>query len=313
MGSKPTRMATLRAMNMHNPIVSPPISTTNGTTLKPTVVFTTPPSYADRFSHLLTLKGHNPLWCPTIVTESNPRTLSALKLHLSPQSVSQLSAVAFPSRTAIAAFSAAVSDLDKPLLPPDGGSFIVSALGRDAELIDQAFMNQLCLNIDRIKLSVPRIATPSGLVQSMGRGCGRKVLCPVPFVVGLEEPPVVPNFLQELEVSGWVPIRVDAYETRWVGSRSAEGMIRKSKVGGVDAVVFTSSGEVEGLLKSLRSLGWDWGMVRRRWPSLVVAAHGPVTAAGAEKLGVDVDVVSSKFSSFEGVVNAIDSRLRGLD
>lgn len=132
-------------------------------------------------------------------------------------------------------------------------------------------------------------------------------------MVGLEEPPVVPNFLQELEVSGWVPIRVDAYETRWVGSRSAEGMIRKSKVGGVDAVVFTSSGEVEGLLKSLRSLGWDWGMVRRRWPSLVVAAHGPVTAAGAEKLGVDVDVVSSKFSSFEGVVNAIDSRLRGLD
>jgi len=37
----------------------------------------------------------------------------------------------------------------------------------------------------------------------------------------------------------------------------------------------------------------------------VVAAHRPVTAAGAERLGVKVDVVSSRFDSFEGVVDAL--------
>lgn len=80
---------------------------------------------------------------------------------------------------------------------------------------------------------------------------------------------------------------------------------------GLDAIVFTSSAEVEGLLKSLREFGWDWRMVRRRWPDLVVAAHGPVTAAGAERLSVDVDVVSGRFESFAGVVDALHGRLRG--
>lgn len=77
----------------------------------------------------------------------------------------------------------------------------------------------------------------------------------------------------------------------------------------LDAIVFTSTAEVEGLLKSLSEFyGLDWAMVRRRWPELVVAAHGPVTAAGAERLGVSVDVVSSRFDSFDGVVDALDFR-----
>lgn len=160
---------------------------------------------------------------------------------------------------------------------------------------------------------VPTIATPSGLVQLLGTGRGRKVLCTVPRVVGLEEPPVVPDFLRELEAAGWVPIRVDAYETRWLGPACGKGVVELSEGGLLDAMVFTSSGEVEGLLKSLREFGWDWEMVRRRWPHLVVAAHGPVTAAGAERLGVTVDVVSGRFDSFQGVVDAVEAKLRGLD
>ena len=137
------------------------------------------------------------------------------------------------------------------------------------------------------------------------------MLCLVPKVVGLDEPPVVPDFLKDLESGGWVPIRVDAYETRWVGPMCTERVVRKGEEneGEVDVVVFTSSGEVEGFLKSLKEFRWDWGMVRR-WPQLVVAVHGPVTAAGAERLGVDVDVVSSNFRSFQGVVDALDMRLR---
>lgn len=55
-------------------------------------------------------------------------------------------------------------------------------------------------------------------------------------------------------------------------------------------------------------VGWDWEMVRKTCPDLVVAAHGPVTAAGAESLGVKVDLVSDKFDSFDGVVNALALR-----
>ncbi|KAG6739897.1 hypothetical protein POTOM_057515 [Populus tomentosa] len=284
------------------------------TTNKPTVAFTTPPNYATRLSHLLTLKSFTPLWCPTITTEPTQQTLSSLAFHLSPHSLSLLSAIAFPSRTAITAFSTAALSLTTPLLPPREDTFIIAALGKDVELIDSTFLLNFCGDdISRVNVLVPTIATPSGLVQLLGTGRGRKVLCPVPRVVGLEEPPVVPDFLRELEAAGWVPIRVDAYETRWLGPACGKGVVELSEGGLLDAMVFTSSGEVEGLLKSLREFGWDWEMVRRRWPHLVVAAHGPVTAAGAERLGVTVDVVSGRFDSFQGVVDAVEAKLRGLD
>lgn len=145
------------------------------------------------------------------------------------------------------------------------------------------------------------------MVESLGFGRGRRVLCPVPLVIGLEEPPVVPEFLRDLSLNGWVAVRVNAYETRWAGAECVEELVARSeKEGcGLDAVVFTSTGEVEGLLKGLGGLGLDWTTVRKRCPRLVVAAHGPVTAAGAERLGVGVDVVSSRFDSFDGVVDAL--------
>ncbi|KAL0430834.1 UNVERIFIED_CONTAM: hypothetical protein Sradi_0709400 [Sesamum radiatum] len=54
-------------------------------------------------------------------------------------------------------------------------------------------------------------------------------------------------------------------------------------------------------------------MVRRMCPRMVAAAHGPVTAAGAEKLGVGIDVVSSRFDTFEGVVDALEYRWKSYE
>lgn len=128
-------------------------------------------------------------------------------------------------------------------------------------------------------------------------------MCPVPVVLGLEEPRVVPEFLRELGRMGWEAVRVGAYETRWAGPKCAESLLNGGVV--VHALVFTSTAEVEGLLKGLREIGLGWDGLRRMWPGLVVAAHGPVTAFGAERLGVKVDVVSSKFGSFDGVVDVL--------
>lgn len=160
-----------------------------------------------------------------------------------------------------------------------------------------------------MKKIVPSVPTPSSLVESLGSGFGRRVLCPVPLVIGVKEPLVVPNFLQNLESNGWVPIRATAYETRWIGPQCAEPIVKEKTL---DAIVFTSTAEVEGLLKSLREFGVAWETVRSKWPELLVAAHGPITAAGAEQLGVGVDIVSTRFDSFEGVVDALDSQWTSL-
>ena len=200
----------------------------------------------------------------------------------------------------------------------DNFTFTVSALGKDAELLNEDFLSKLCKKPDRIRVTVPGVATPTGLVESLGLGGGRRVLCPVPLVVDLVEPPVIPGFLSDLALRDWVPVKVHAYETRWAGPRCAERVVsvkrrhrRSEEEEGLDldldldAIVFTSTGEVEGLLKSLRELGLDWRMLKERCPGLLVAAHGPVTASGAESLGVTVDLVSSRFHSFEGVVDAL--------
>ncbi|CAL0304921.1 unnamed protein product [Lupinus luteus] len=272
----------------------------------PTVAFTTPPNYAARLSLLLTLNSYNPLWSPTLIIQPTPSNLTP---YLSPHSLRPFSAIAFTSRTAIQSFSDAVSDLPQPPLSSSGPNFTLAALGKDSELLDNDFISKLSGNSGRIRILVPPMATPSSLVSSLGIGDGRKVLCPVPCVVGLEEPPVVPNFLNELWAMGWAPVRVNAYETRWAGAQCAEGIVKGVEEGGLDALVFTSSAEVEGLLKSLKEFGLVFEDLRRLCPRLIVAAHGPVTAAGAERLGVKVDVVSSRFDSFEGVVDVLNVTL----
>ncbi|MED6151031.1 hypothetical protein PIB30_078428 [Stylosanthes scabra] len=280
-----------------------PTITLTCTSQNATVAFTTPPNYAPRLSNLLTLNAYTPLWCPTLTIQPTP---SSLAPYLSSHSLQPFSAIAFTSRTAIQAFHTAAAALRIPPLSHSGHPFIVAALGKDSELLHAEFLSRICSNSERIRVLVPRTATPSGLAEALGPGGGRRVLCPVPLVVGLEEPPVVPAFLQELRAFGWAPTRVEAYETRWGGPQCAEAIVKGSEDGRIDAVVFTSSAEVEGLLKSLSEFGLSFEEVKRRCPRLLVAAHGPVTAAGAERLGVKVDVVSSKFGSFDGVVDVLN-------
>ncbi|KAH7689308.1 HemD-like protein [Dioscorea alata] len=273
------------------------------------IAFTTPTSYAPRLSGLLEIAGAECFAMPTVAVGPTPRTLAAISPFFLPGALDPFTALAFTSRAGISAAAAALSSLPDatPPLSDLGDLLTVAALGRDAELLhDNGLLSKLCRNPSRIRVVVPEIASPSGLVEALGDGIGRRVLCPVPDVVDLEEPPVVPDFIRDLESRNWVAIRVPAYETRWAGPRCVEALVRLD--GKLDAIVFTSSAEVEGLLKGLEEFGWEWGRVRTRWPEMVVAAHGPVTARGAERLGITVDVVNSKFSSFDGILEALASR-----
>ncbi|PKA57062.1 hypothetical protein AXF42_Ash002366 [Apostasia shenzhenica] len=272
------------------------------------VAFTTPPSYGARFAHLLHLRGASPIPLPTVAVDYSLQTLAAVRPFLHREVLEHFSAILFTSRTGVSAVALALADSPPPL-SESGDCFVVAALGRDAETLNELHLLQkLCHKRDRIQLLVPKIASPMGLVEALGEGFGRRALCPVPTVIGLEEPPVVPEFLRGLEVSGWVPTRVPAYETRWAGPRSAEELV-KGKIEVLDAIVFTSTAEVEGLVKGLETMGLSWRTVREKWPEMVVAAHGPVTAKGAERFGVAIDLVSSKFSSFEGVMDVLAQRL----
>ncbi|KAL2629920.1 hypothetical protein R1flu_014606 [Riccia fluitans] len=257
------------------------------------VATTTPSHYAPRLAEILRREEADVVWCPTILTEFTDRTRANVDSGVHQIFDSGVSGIAFTSRAGITAFSVALGDRRLPENP-----FIIAALGRDAECLNELKM------IDPSKSTVvsPAIATPSALVEALGEGKGRKILCPVPLVVDLEEPPVVSDFLQDLMYRGWIPVRVNAYITRWIG-KDCDGVLGD---GDIDALIFTSSAEVEGLIKS----NWLMGNWRKRENrTFLVATHGPVTAAGAARLGIDVDVVGQRFESFSGVVEELATRL----
>ncbi|GLJ22996.1 hypothetical protein SUGI_0433890 [Cryptomeria japonica] len=263
------------------------------------IAFTTPSDYATRLIHLIEQEGAEPLWCPTVVVEFTDHTKQQVFKSIWEENnvgtetlFDQYSAIAFTSRAGITAFAQALEGRGNPL-NEKGDTFVVGALGRDAQLVRDL---KFCVENPRVKTLVPTIATPKGLVDELGDGHRRKILCPVPLVLGLDEPSVVPDFLMALQAKGWDAVRLNAYVTRWAGSDCAQMLLGMSQI---DAIVFTSTAEIQGLLKSLCSFGVDWNMFKGRHP-MVVAAHGPVTASGAQRLGVQIDVVSKQFHSFAG-------------
>lgn len=276
------------------------------------IAFTTPTNYSSRLLRLLHHHHAIPIPIPTVHISITPQTLSDLKSYTTNSDLlSTFSALAFTSRSGISAFSLALPAT--PPLPEPIYTFSICALGNDVQLLEET---KLATRIFKRKsatvafpISIP--ASPEGMVAALGTGRGRKILCPVPEVVGLEEPPVVGEFVERLEERGWNPVRVPAYETRWTGENCLDALLRgKEEEGGdvVDAIVFTSTAEVEGFLKGLEKAGWRWESVRERWKDLVVATHGPVTKVGAERLGIKVDVVGVQFDSFHGVLEALASR-----
>ncbi|KAI5320706.1 hypothetical protein L3X38_040414 [Prunus dulcis] len=243
-------------------------------TATPTVAFTTPPNYAARLAHLLALKGFNPISSPTLIVQPTPSTISALKPYLSPPPFA------------------------RPLLRhrlPFTHRNHLPFRGRRRHQSPSPVAARRCIHYRR---------------AGQGRRAhGRQLL---PVVVGLVEPPVVPDFLRDLEAKRWVPVRVNAYETRWAGPGCAKQVVERIEEGALDAMVFTSTAEVEGLLKSFKEFGLDWEIAKKRCPKMLVAAHGPITAAGAHMLGVRVDLVSSQFDSFQGVVDALHTEISRL-
>lgn len=270
-----------------------------------TVAFTTPSLYAHRLQHLLQQEGATTVWCPSITVESTAQTsqdvhdcLCGSPSSSSPPFTSLFSGIAFTSRAGIRAVAEVLQKNPHLLSQPIADGFFVAALGKDAELLVE--LDMVGESRKHVTMVVPSVATPQALVEELGDGHGRSILCPVPSVEGLEEPSVVPDFLEALLARGWRPRRLNAYATRWAGEECARPLLPLQNL---DALVFTSTAEVEGMLKSLKVLGIT--TVRRSGTKPIIAAHGPVTAAGAVRLGIQVDVVSKNFHSFYGIIDAL--------
>ena len=225
------------------------------------ILFTAPPVYAPRLSLALFSRGARPIHMPVIETgplrpvdrcaQHTPAlTLEQAVLHLADYDL-----LIFLSRTAVLSFRAALDSAFSHSANRDPLSVLcesgvkIAALGADALTVRDVLKVQVDYN--------PISATPSGLVDLLSERLSAPcdILVPVPAVVGMREPPVVPNFLRDLasisneNVShGAVSVTsVPAYRTAPVDQGRIDVELDLLQRCAVDAIVFSSTGEAYAL------------------------------------------------------------------
>ncbi|DBA78383.1 TPA: hypothetical protein ACH3X2_007890 [Trebouxia sp. C0005] len=162
------------------------------------IMITAPRQYAHKLAAYLIMAGARPVWVPSI-SITHIRQKDKSKFDEQMQNLSQYDHIAFTSRNGIHAVMQRLEELQgspqAALQALSDGKVQCWALGADAQLLSAYGVQSV---------QTPAEASTQGLVTELrkqGRAQGARVLCPVPLVTeGLVEPPVVPRFLEALQV-----------------------------------------------------------------------------------------------------------------
>ena len=206
--------------------------------------------------------------------------------------------VAFSSRKAIEAFAEFV--VQHGLVIPF--QLKCCAIGKDNELLESA------LHVRPVFIS--REPSPKGIVNELAEIndiVGRKIAVLAPQVIGMEEPNVVPDFIQGLQDIGMDVARVTAYQTRAVSADILKKTKERILQGELSGIVFTSGTEIKVFL---RMIPQDTS-VDEFLQDITIICYGPYTAAYAKRLGIKVDYTSTSFGSFNDFVKKIEEFFQG--
>ncbi|MEH2022836.1 uroporphyrinogen-III synthase [Nostoc sp.] len=250
------------------------------------ILVTAPRNYAYRLSEQIIKKGGLPVLMPTIET---CYLSNYTKLDTALNNIGKFDWIIFTSRNGITAFFHRMNDLDIPVSVVQ--KCHLCALGKDAE-----HLLSFCSQVDLI----PTESSPAGIVTELGKLPqihDKKVLIPAPEVVGLPEPDVVPNLIEDLQKLGMEVTRVPIYITQGL-DKTIYGMeLNLMRQGIIDVIAFSSTAEVESFLTMVNS--------QSDYERCIIGCFGPYTTANAQKLGMNVSIVSRDYSSFEGFAEAI--------
>lgn len=255
------------------------------------ILVTAPRNYASRLSEQIIKKGGLPILMPTIETcfLSN-----YIELDTALKDIHQFNWIVFTSRNGIIAFFHHLNELNIPISVLQNCQ--LCALGKDSESLLSA-----CGRVDLI----PTEPSPAGVIaefSQMPQIHGQTVLVPAPDVVGMPEPNVIPNLIADLHKLGMKVTRVPTYITQCIDKNIYAVELSLLQQGLIDVIAFSSTAEIESFLQMCNS--------KSDYERSIIACFGPYTAANAQKLGLNVTIVSKNYSSFEGFTDAIANFFR---
>jgi uroporphyrinogen-III synthase len=253
------------------------------------ILFTTPRPYAGNLGKLLLERGARIIWMPTIEIwpMSDYSALDDAIAHLS-----RYTWVVFTSTNGIEAFFTRLHarGLNIDIL----NNIKTAALGPDAVALQKRGVK-----VDLI----PAEFSPRGIVNDLAQRNIKdgRILLPVPQVIGVQEPFVVPELIEQLVNLGIKVDRVPAYETVAITS----GLLLEKTLltnGDVEMVIFTSSAEIFSLLSLL-------GERREVLEEIPIACLGQFTGKTAIEVGLKVTVIPEKYT-FINLVESIEKYYR---
>ncbi|MDJ0735763.1 MAG: uroporphyrinogen-III synthase [Nostocaceae cyanobacterium] len=250
------------------------------------ILVTAPCNYAARLSQHLILQGALPLLMPTIET---CYLEDFTELDQTLQRIDTFDWIAFTSRNGINACLQRLQALQ--ISPSVLNNSSLCAIGKDAEGLEK-----IGINVD----FVPGEPSPQGIIDELKKIpdiAELSILVPVPKFVGIPEPNVISNFVRGLEKLGMRVTVAPSYITRALDKTLYEIELNLMRQGKIDAIAFSSTGEVEAFLSMVTS--------QEDYKQCLIACFGPYTAANAEKLGLNVSIVAQDYSSFAGYAEAI--------
>jgi uroporphyrinogen-III synthase len=210
-------------------------------------------------------------------------------LDIALNNLDQFNWIIFTSRNGIIAFFQRLHDLNIPLSVLQNSK--LSALGKDSETL-----LSICGRVDLI----PQEPSPAGIISELSKIPNiqqQTVLVPAPEVVGLPEPNVIPNLINDLNNLGMQVTRLSTYITQNIDQNIYQVELNLMRQGMIDIIAFTSTAEIESFIRMFDS--------KSDYENTIVACFGPYTAANAKSLGVNVSIVSKDYSSFAGFTTAM--------
>lgn len=253
-----------------------------------TILVTAPSNYAYRFANVIEEAGGKAILFPTIQTIINPNTKAIDSIWKQAESIDWL---VLPSRKAMDAFfdridSTSLNSISK---------LRFCAIGNDINYLKEKY--------NTIAAIEPKESGPNGIVEELGKQAniqGQNIVVIAPLVIGVEEPNVIPNFIRDLKSLKANVTKAEGYITQLSDSLSYLNEIVLLKNGKIDIIAFTSTAEIEALIK-LTSLE----LIDKQ----IVACFGPYTGNNAKEFGLNPEYIGQKYSSFEDFVSGITEYL----
>ncbi len=254
------------------------------------ILLTSPAGYADRL--IKAFKNTDKDMCFYPVSKPFIRT----DIHIESdtfttfiQHLDDYDYIAFSSRKSIEAFAQGLQQKNI-ILPTQLG---LCAIGKDNELLQER------LHVNPTFISEE--PSPMGIVHHLQHlpVKGKRIAVLAPEVIGMEEPPIVPDFIHALGEIGMQPVRITAYHTSAAPVQELHAIAEQIEQKEYDAIVFTSGAEIK-VFQQLAPLRIE-DFTRK----LTIICYGPYTASCAAQYGVKVDFTSPAFGSFQELVGQI--------